>query len=117
MSRELPPSPGTPGTRKQGSGSMEAVVKAEKLTQIAFILPVSVLVGWLMGAGLDKLLHQHWIYIAGLVLGVAAGFVQLFRMIAEPSLLASTVPDLTAPRGPGYSGTGEEDDQEEPKAR
>ncbi len=97
---------------KAGSGSMQALVKAEKLTQIAFVLPISALVGWLIGAGLDRLLHQHWIYIAGLILGVIAGFIQLFRMIAEPSLLAATAIDPSALKGPGFANpmdeTGEE---------
>jgi ATP synthase protein I len=30
---------------------------------------------------LDKWLHQHWIYIPGLLLGAAAGFVQIFRVV------------------------------------
>ena len=96
----MSPQPREPG--KPANGAVEAVMKAEKLTQIAFILPVAVLVGWLLGAGLDKLLHQHWIFIVGLVLGAVAGFVQLFRMIAEPGLLGATAVDPSAPQGPGF---------------
>ena len=96
--------------RKRKNGSVEALIKAEKLTQIAFILPVSVLVGWLLGALADRLLHQHWIFVAGLILGAVAGFVQLFRMIAEPSLLAGAAPDSSAPKGPGFRD--EADDME-----
>ncbi len=81
---------------------MQALVKAEKLTQIAFAVPVAVLVGWLLGAGLDRLLHRHWIYIAGLLVGGVAGFVQVFRMIAEPGTLAGTAIDPNAPKGPGF---------------
>jgi ATP synthase protein I len=87
---------------KKTSGSMQALIKAEKLTQIAFVLPVSALVGWGLGALLDRFFHQHWIYLAGLILGVVAGFFQIFRMIAEPGLLASTTPDPSAPKGPGF---------------
>ena len=84
------------------SGSMQAVVKAEKLSQIALALPAAVFVGWLLGFGLDKLLHQHWIYIAGLVLGAVAGFVQIVRMISSPEMTAASAYDPSAPGGPGY---------------
>ncbi|MFZ0271499.1 MAG: AtpZ/AtpI family protein [Acidobacteriaceae bacterium] len=60
---------------------VSSVVRAERLTQIAFILPAAVLVGWLIGAGLDKWLHQHWIYIVGIILGCVAGFIQIFRLV------------------------------------
>ena len=104
-----PPQPGKPA-----SGAVEAVMKAEKLTQIAFILPVAVLVGWLLGAGLDRLLHQHWIFVLGLILGAVAGFVQLFRMIAEPGLLGATSVDPRAPRGPGFGGEDSADEAPKP---
>ncbi len=100
-----PPQP----PRKGKNSSVEALMKAEKLTQVAFVLPVSVLVGWLLGALLDRLLHQHWIFIAGLVLGAVAGFVQLFRMIAEPGLLAGAAPDPLAPKGPGFPDRTDEE--------
>jgi F0F1-type ATP synthase assembly protein I len=60
---------------------VDGLVHAERLTQIAFILPAAVVVGWLAGAGLDKWLHQHWIYLVGIILGCAAGFVQIFRLV------------------------------------
>jgi ATP synthase protein I len=47
--------------------------------EIAFIMPAAVAVGWLGGAGLDKLLHRHWIYIAGILFGFVAGFVEVLR--------------------------------------
>jgi F0F1-type ATP synthase assembly protein I len=45
------------------------------------MLPVGTVVGWAIGLGLDKWLHQHWIYIPGLILGAAAGFVEIFRVV------------------------------------
>ncbi|RRA49659.1 AtpZ/AtpI family protein [Acidipila sp. EB88] len=106
----MPSSSSQPDPPRRQSGSMQALVKAEKLSQVAFALPVSVLVGWLLGAGLDKLLHQHWIYIAGLLLGVVAGFIQVFRMINEPGLLSATAYDKSAPRGQGFSDKEGKDD-------
>ncbi len=110
MSDENPRQPGKP------SGSVQALVKAEKLTQIAFAVPVAVLVGWLLGAGLDRLLHRHWIYIAGLLVGCVAGFVQVFRMIAEPATLAGTAIDPSAPRGPGFGQVDSGESAESAKA-
>ena len=71
-------------TDGRSGGGLNSLVKAEKMMQIAFVLPVSVLVGWLGGVGLDRWLHQDWIYIAGILLGAAAGFVQIFRLVLAP---------------------------------
>jgi ATP synthase protein I len=67
---------------KPDNGGMGTLLRAEKLTQIAFVLPVSVFVGWILGLGLDKWLHQHWIYLVGIIFGAVAGFVQIFRLIS-----------------------------------
>lgn len=61
------------------SETMSTIVKAERLTQIAFVLPAAVLIGWGVGLLMDKWLHQHWIYIAGLVLGAVAGMFEAVR--------------------------------------
>jgi F0F1-type ATP synthase assembly protein I len=68
---------------KRDGGGMNTLLRAEKLTQIAVILPASVFIGWVIGGALDKWLHQSWIYIAGIVLGVVAGFVQIFRLVSS----------------------------------
>jgi F0F1-type ATP synthase assembly protein I len=67
-----------PNPRKR-SALTDGVAGAERLIQIAFIMPASLVVGWLIGAGLDKWLHQHWIYIVGLALGFIAGFIEVLR--------------------------------------
>lgn len=68
---------------KSDDGGMATLLKAEKLTQIAFILPVAVFIGWALGAALDKWLHQSWIYLVGIIFGAVAGFVQIFRLVAS----------------------------------
>ena len=68
---------------KSDDGGMATLLRAEKLTQIAFILPVAVFIGWALGLGLDKWLHQHWIYLVGIIVGAVAGFVQIFRLVAS----------------------------------
>jgi ATP synthase protein I len=66
-------------------GAMKSLVQVESLIQLALMLPVATVVGWLIGVGLDKWLHQHWIYIPGLILGAGAGFVEMFRVIVAQS--------------------------------
>jgi ATP synthase protein I len=56
------------------------IVQAEKVVQIALVLPSAVLIGWLGGAWLDSRLHQSWIALAGFVLGSVAGMVSAIRM-------------------------------------
>ena len=67
--------------RPAQSGAMKSLVQVEKLIQLALVLPIATVIGWLAGAGLDKWLHQHWIYIPGLILGATAGFVEIFRVV------------------------------------
>jgi F0F1-type ATP synthase assembly protein I len=50
-----------------------------RYSQLAFMLPASTVVGWLLGSALDRWLHTSWLYLAGLLLGIAAGFIELIR--------------------------------------
>jgi F0F1-type ATP synthase assembly protein I len=77
----VPDAPDQKPAVRRTSGALDGLVRAERLMQIAFILPAAVVVGWLAGAGLDKWLHQHWIYLAGIVVGCVAGFVEIFRLV------------------------------------
>ena len=52
-----------------------------RYSQLAFVLPAATVVGWLLGAVLDKWLHTTWLYLAGLILGIVAGFVELIRTV------------------------------------
>ena len=51
--------------------------------QLGFVFPAATVVGWLIGAGLDKWLHTTWLYIVGLLLGIVAGFVELIRTVSK----------------------------------
>jgi hypothetical protein len=61
-----------------GIGSL---VQAEKLMQIALLLPSSAFIGWLAGAWLDSRLHQEWIGLAGIVFGGISGLVYVIRLV------------------------------------
>jgi F0F1-type ATP synthase assembly protein I len=47
--------------------------------QLAVVFPAATVIGFLIGTALDRWLNTHWIDIAGLILGIVAGFVELVR--------------------------------------
>jgi F0F1-type ATP synthase assembly protein I len=55
-------------------------VEIEKYIQLGVLLPAATFIGWLIGHLLDLHFHTDWIYLVGLGFGIAAGFVQLFRV-------------------------------------
>ena len=69
------PAPNNPDNKKPG---LHELVKAESMVQLALALPAGCLIGWVIGAWLDKHFHQSWIAIAGILLGAVAGFIQIF---------------------------------------
>jgi F0F1-type ATP synthase assembly protein I len=54
-------------------------LQAARYSQLAFVFPAALVVGWLVGATLDRWLHTTWLYLAGILLGIAAGFIELIR--------------------------------------
>lgn len=74
-----PPSPDRKPRSKTSAG-LQSLVEAEKLMQIALVLPSGVVIGWLGGAWLDSRFHQTWIVIVGIALGSIAGLVSAIRM-------------------------------------
>jgi ATP synthase protein I len=56
------------------------LVSAARYSEIGFVLPAAVFLGYLLGRLLDRRFHTHWIFIAGVIFGAIAGFVQMIRM-------------------------------------
>jgi len=74
--------PADPDSDRKNSGQKENFwVQAGRYSQLAFILPAALVVGWLIGAALDRWLHTTWLYLAGILLGIAAGFIELIRTV------------------------------------
>jgi len=57
------------------------LVLAARYSGLALALPASTFIGWVIGALLDRWLHTTWLYLAGLILGIVAGFVELIRAV------------------------------------
>jgi hypothetical protein len=66
---------------RKPSAGLEGLVQAEKLMQIALLLPSSAFIGWLAGAWADRHFHQSWIGIAGCVFGGISGLVYVVRLV------------------------------------
>jgi len=58
-------------------------VQLANYSQLAFIFPAATVAGWLIGLALDHWLHTTWLYLAGLILGIVAGFVELIRTVTS----------------------------------
>ena len=50
-----------------------------KYLELALLLPISTMVGMGMGYGLDKLFGTHFLYIIFMLIGTAAGIIQIIR--------------------------------------
>jgi len=77
----------TPEKQPHGKGgnALSALVEAEKLMQIALLLPSAAFIGWLIGAWIGEKLHQPWLGTVGIVFGGVSGLVYVVRMAVAAS--------------------------------
>ena len=54
-----------------------------RYSTLAFLMPTAVLVGYMIGYFLDKAFGTHFLYIVFLLIGIAAGFVELIREVQK----------------------------------
>jgi ATP synthase protein I len=94
------------------AGLISAWIEAEKLMQIALILPCSAFIGWLIGLWLDRHLHQSWIAIVGIVFGGISGLVYVVRLALaaekDPAMQdddSDSGDDCSSGKGRGGSGS------------
>jgi ATP synthase protein I len=63
---------------------MTPLRQADRYLEIGFAFPAGIVVGLMIGYGLDRHFHTHFLYVVGLLLGIAAGFVTLVRLTMKP---------------------------------
>jgi F0F1-type ATP synthase assembly protein I len=61
------------------------VVMVGEYTQLAFVLPVATFVGYVIGYLLDRAFGTHFFYLVFLLIGIAAGFLQIIRKVTKDS--------------------------------
>lgn len=62
---------------------MDPWKQANRYLEIGFIFPSCVVVGLLLGYWLDRLTGKSVFQLPGLLLGIAAGFVQFIRIASK----------------------------------
>jgi len=71
----------SPAPEPNSNKKKSAWVQFGRYSQIALMLPAGTVAGYLIGALLDRWLDTHWISAVGLVLGSAAGLIELIRTV------------------------------------
>jgi F0F1-type ATP synthase assembly protein I len=69
-----------PGKREESPWVMVA-----RYSEIGFMIPAAVMVGYFLGWMVDHFLHTHWMYLVGIILGSVAGFVSMIRTALQSS--------------------------------
>jgi F0F1-type ATP synthase assembly protein I len=60
-------------------------VSVARYSEIGFMIPAALFVGYFLGWCADRVLHTHWFYLFGIVFGAAAGFVSMIRRALQAS--------------------------------
>jgi F0F1-type ATP synthase assembly protein I len=62
-----------------------ALVSAARYSEIGFVIPAAIFLGYALGRLGDYWLHTHWLYLAGVIFGAVVGFAQMIRMASNLS--------------------------------
>ena len=62
-----------------GSGMRQAGV----YLNLAFLMPTCTVIGYVMGYLLDKFFGTHFLWMVFLGFGIAAGFIEVFRVVGR----------------------------------
>jgi F0F1-type ATP synthase assembly protein I len=76
----MPEKPSLESNATSGSKKKGTLVSLARYSEIGFIIPASVLLGFFLGKLADYWLHTKWIYLAGLLFGAVVGFWQMIRI-------------------------------------
>ncbi len=75
-----PPNPNQARRSASGSSGLKGYAQAERMMQIAFVLPCGLAIGWAAGWWIDSHFHQHWATVTGVILGILGGMVSAVRL-------------------------------------
>lgn len=97
------------------SSGKDPLVSLARYSEIGFVIPAAVLLGFFIGKLLDYWLHTKWLYLGGLLFGAVVGFSQMIRMAlgasesdSRPS--STTDPTRTSRKPPSSNHASSNDD-------
>jgi F0F1-type ATP synthase assembly protein I len=70
---------------KPGKREESPWVLVARYSEIGFMIPAAVLVGYFFGRLADYFLHTHWLHLVGIIFGGVAGFVSMIRRALSAS--------------------------------
>jgi len=62
------------------SKKKDPLVSLARYSEVGFIIPAAILLGFFLGKLADYWLHTRWLYLVGLLFGAVVGFWQMIRM-------------------------------------
>ncbi|MGA2981081.1 MAG: AtpZ/AtpI family protein [Terriglobales bacterium] len=62
------------------SRKKDTLVSLARYSEMGFIIPAAILLGFFLGEFADYWLHTKWLYLVGLLFGAVVGFWQMIRM-------------------------------------
>jgi F0F1-type ATP synthase assembly protein I len=80
---EFPPmaeKPSFESNPSAGQKQKKTLVSLARYSELGFIIPGSILLGFFLGKLADYWLHTKWLYLVGLLFGAVVGFWQMIRM-------------------------------------
>jgi F0F1-type ATP synthase assembly protein I len=66
-----------------------SLVSLARYSEMGFIIPAAILLGFFLGKLADYWLHTKWLYLVGLLFGAVVGFSQMIRMALRANKDAS----------------------------
>ena len=76
---QMPEKPSHDSDRPSSPREKDTLVSAARYSEIGFIIPAAMVLGYFLGKLADYWLHTHWLYLAGLLFGTVVGFWQMIR--------------------------------------
>ena len=58
----------------------DALVSLARYSEMGFIIPAAILLGFFLGKLADYWLHTKWLHLVGLLFGAVVGFWQMINM-------------------------------------
>jgi len=76
----MPEKPSLAPNASSRPSKKDPLVSLARYSEIGFIIPAAILLGFFLGKLADYYLHTRWLYLIGLLFGAVVGFWQMIRM-------------------------------------